>query len=56
MRGHGEEPVPDALARNLGSARTSRTSFIRMPPLGTLGYDANGAALVDQWIEQLRCE
>ena len=48
--------APGDPQRSILLRRIRSRGFIRMPPIGALGTDPQGIALVEQWIAKLECE
>jgi hypothetical protein len=47
--------APGNPKRSMLLARIRTRSFLQMPPVGLLTHDPDGAALIEEWIKQLRC-
>lgn len=47
--------APGEPSRSMLYRRILSKSFVRMPPMGSLTIDPEGAAVIEQWIKALRC-
>jgi hypothetical protein len=51
---HAKRITPGDPERSILWRRMRASGFARMPPLGTLGHDPEGLAVVGEWIRQLK--